>query len=299
METRRAILFADIEGSVQLFRRVGDQRALRMIEECHAAIRAVITGRGGAVVKSIGDGLMATFPEPGSACHAAIAAQLAMAKLPHPDSESALRLRVGIHAGPVIETEDDCFGDTVNIASRLASAANGGEIIVSEAMGKTLPRELSAMLRRLGTIVLKGVGGDFPVLELLWLREGAMTVLPHDIAKETVAPRRSRLELAQGAMRWSSGDSRTRATIGREDGSDFVIADPRASRAHASIQLSGDQWVLTDHSTNGTFVVFAGESAIALRRKDLVLHGLGYLGFGYDPAKEPAEALRFALFTMS
>lgn len=299
MERNRAILFADIEGSVQLFRRFGDQRALALIEECHAALRTAIEARGGQVVKSIGDGIMASFPEPASACLAAIAAQHIGSAPRLSEPEGATRLRIGIHAGPVIETEDDCYGDTVNIASRLASVANGGEIIVSDVMGRTLPRELASMLRRLGSIALKGVGEDFPVLEVIWLREGAMTLLPHDVSKETVAPRRSRLELAQGARRWRSSENRLRVSIGRDEASDFKLLDPRASRAHATIQLMGEQWVLTDHSTNGTFVVFAGESAIALRRKELVLHGLGYIGFGYDPAKEPAEALRFALFTMS
>lgn len=299
MQKNRAIFFADIEGSVQLFRSLGDERALLLVEESQRLTSAAIEQRGGSVIKSIGDGLMASFPDAASACEAAILAQQAMSGVGKPVMADALRLRIGIHAGPVIETEDDCFGDTVNIAARLSAVANGGEIVVSTEMGAKLPLYLASMLRRLGGVSLKGVGEGFAVSEILWSRDAAVTVLPHDIAKETVAPGRVRLELAMSAaQRWRSQGSGGKVSIGRGDANTFVLTDPRASREHASIQLTGEQWILSDLSTNGTFVVFAGESAIALRRKELVLHGLGEIGFGFDPSKENAEALRFTVFTM-
>ncbi len=297
MHPHRAILFADIEGSVQLFRRLGDARALAAVEDCHAATRAAVVGQGGVVVKLIGDGLMAAFDMPGPACEAAILAQQAIGATGRAEPSTPLRLRIGIHTGPVIETETDRFGDTVNIAARLSAVANGGEIVLSEAMSEVLPRPLRAMLRRLGSVSLKGVGDSFPVLELLWSRDAEVTVLPHDISKQTVAPGSGRLELAHAHKRWSSTGGGLPVTIGRDDTSDFIVADPRVSRDHATIQLSGDQWLLSDHSTNGTFVVFAGEDVLALRRKELVLHGVGDIGFGFDPAREPADALRFTVFS--
>lgn len=299
MEANRAILFADIEGSVQLFRTLGDAPALRLVEQCHAAIRAAVETRRGFVVKSIGDGLMAAFGGAGDACHAAIAAQVACSTPVNGDPEARIRLRIGIHAGPVIVTEDDCFGDTVNIAARLGAVANGGEIIIGEAVAATLPPELAVMRRRLGSVALKGVSEDFPVTELLWAHDAAATLLPHDIAKETVAPTRYRLELSQGSRHWRSGEQRALLELGRRPDCAFSITDPRASRDHATVQLVGEQWVITDHSTNGTFVAFAGEGAVALRRKDLVLHGLGAIGFGFDPAREPADAVRFTIFSAS
>ncbi|MGL4324574.1 MAG: adenylate/guanylate cyclase domain-containing protein [Beijerinckiaceae bacterium] len=301
----RTILFADIEGSVQLFRRLGDARALAAVEACHAATRAAIDRRGGVVVKLIGDGLMAAFETAAHACEAAILAQEAVRQAvpaaDGPAGEAAdappLRLRIGIHSGPVIETETDRFGDTVNIASRLSAVANGGEIVISAALGESLTGPLRTMMRRLGSVSLKGVAEGFPVLELLWSYDAAVTVLPHDILKQTVSPETVRMELAHASRRWRSSSMHQRVTIGRGDTSDFIITDPRASRDHATIQRDGEQWVLTDHSTNGTFIVFAGETVLALRRKELVLHGLGDIGFGFDPEKEPADALRFTVFS--
>jgi adenylate cyclase len=297
MQQDRAILFADIEGSVQLFRRLGDEQALALVEECQKMTRHAITQRQGIVVKLIGDGLMASFPDAGAACEAAILSQQGMAQLAKLPAGANLKLRVGIHAGPVIEVSGDYFGDTVNIAARLSAVANGGEIIIGSEMIASLPAHITPMLRRLGAVSLKGVGENFSVTEILWSRDAAMTLLPHDILKETVAPSRARLDLAMGGRRWTSTASEPRITLGRNDEGTFVLADPRASRDHATIQLSGEQWVLTDHSTNGTFVAFADEGSLSLRRKDLVLHGIGAIGFGFDPSKEPAEALRFTIFS--
>lgn len=297
MQIDRAILFADVEGSVQLFRRLGDVRALALIEDSHRLTTSAIVRRGGKVIKSIGDGLMASFPDMTTACEAAILAQQGMAEIEKAAEANSLRLRIGIHAGPVIETADDCFGDTVNIAARLSAVANGGEIVVSTQIGVGLPAYLTPMLRRLGTVSLKGVGEGVAVSEILWSHDPAVTVLPHDIAKATVAPGRVRLELASSTgQRWRSQFGGGKVSIGRGDTHQFVLTDPRASRDHATIQLTGEQWVLSDHSTNGTFVVFAGEGAMSLRRKELVLHGLGAIGFGFDPAQESAEALRFTVF---
>lgn len=295
MQAHRAILFADIEGSVQLFRQLGDEKALALIEASHRTTRAAIDGRGGRFIKGIGDGLMASFPDATAACEAAIFSQQGMAGVGA--EMDTLRLCIGIHAGSVIETEDDCFGDTVNIASRLSAVASGGEIVLSARAADDLPPHLVPMLRRLGGIALKGVSESFPVCEILWSREGAETVLPDGFSQVDNPLGPVRLDLALAGRRWRSLFEKAKVTIGRAETSRFPILDPRASRDHASIQLVGEQWVLSDHSTNGTFVSFSDEEAILLRRQDLVLHGMGTIGFGFDPTREATEALRFNVFT--
>lgn len=297
MQANRAILFADIEGSVQLFRQLGDEKALALIEASHRATRTAIDARGGRFIKGIGDGLMASFADAASASEAAIFSQQAMGGIGA--EMDTLRLCIGIHAGSVIETEDDCFGDTVNIASRLSAVASGGEIVLSARAAEDLPPHLLPMIRRLGGIALKGVSESFHVCEILWSREGTETVLPYGLAQMGEPPGPVRLDLALAGRRWRSLFESAKVTIGRNETSRFPILDPRASRDHASIQLVGEQWVLTDHSTNGTFVSFADEEAIMLRRHELVLRGMGTIGFGFDPTKEAVEALRFNVFTES
>ncbi|MBN8939753.1 MAG: adenylate/guanylate cyclase domain-containing protein [Rhizobiales bacterium] len=298
--TDRGILFADVEGSVRLFRRLSDPVAHDAVEACLGEIRSAVDEAGGQVVKSIGDGVMAVFDDLPAACDAAIAAQRRLsARLsgrPAPDGE-ATRIRIGIHAGPVIADAGDFFGDTVNIASRLAGVASGGEIIMAMDLASRLSSVQRRMVRRLGAIAIKGVTPPRAIAELLWDANPDSTVTVVTDRLGGPGPGGRRLGLAYADRRWTLRDGGERISIGRSDGNTIVIAEPRASRDHATIEFRGDLWVLIDHSTNGTSVAFADEPAIMLKRQELILHGLGAIGAGFDPALDPAAAIRFTVLS--
>lgn len=74
-----------------------------------------------------------------------------------------------------------------------------------------------------------------------------------------------------------------------------MINHSGASRIHATIERRRDKWVLIDHSTNGTFVTFAGERELRLHREELILRGDGIISFGQSAGHGGAESLRFAL----
>jgi pSer/pThr/pTyr-binding forkhead associated (FHA) protein len=83
-------------------------------------------------------------------------------------------------------------------------------------------------------------------------------------------------------------------TVGRAEGNDVMITGERSSRLHARIELSGDKFVLTDQSENGTYVRSADGKDSFVRRGSLQLTGQGMIGFGRRPGKDPAHTMHFS-----
>jgi class 3 adenylate cyclase len=122
------IMFTDIVNSSRLAATMGDRLWSSEITRHFAALRRTIEGAGGQFVKSLGDGTMSSFHEPAGALGAA---QEIMQNVARSDGP-AIALRIGIHAGNLMQTEDDFFGTVVNKAARVAALAAPGEIRVSD-----------------------------------------------------------------------------------------------------------------------------------------------------------------------
>lgn len=136
---RVAILFSDLSASTALYARVGDASAFRLVADHFDLLRREITEEGGVVVKTIGDAVMAAFPEEGAAVRAAVAMQVAWERFRSGHAVACdTRLKLGIHAGPAyVVTANgvlDYFGQTVNVAARLQGEAREAEIVVSDAL---------------------------------------------------------------------------------------------------------------------------------------------------------------------
>src|SRR5438132_753259 len=116
------VLFADVSGSTKLYETAGDAAALTAIGRCIEHMRKAAESTGGRVVKTIGDEIMALFPSPDAAAGAASEMHATIEQLPEVGG-AKLGVRVGFHSGPVIQREDDVFGDTVNMAARLGEQA--------------------------------------------------------------------------------------------------------------------------------------------------------------------------------
>jgi class 3 adenylate cyclase len=130
-----AFLFTDLRGSTRLYRDVGDAPAFGRVMSHFDVLRRVVAEEGGAVVKTMGDAIMAAFPRPAAALRAALAAQRGLAA---EAGAASLRLRAGVHAGPCIAVTQnerlDYFGSVVNIAARLEGFSEGGDVVVSAAV---------------------------------------------------------------------------------------------------------------------------------------------------------------------
>ena len=124
------IAFTDIEESTRLNAIMGDRRWMDVVHAHNEVIANVTTQHGGTVVKNQGDGFMLAFDSSRRAATCAQVLQRAIGERFN-DPGSLIRVRIGIHVGEVVHEADDFFGHAVNYAARVASAAAGGEILVS------------------------------------------------------------------------------------------------------------------------------------------------------------------------
>ena len=129
-------LFSDLRDSTGLYDRVGDLVAFDLVNEHFRLLQEIIASERGAVVKTIGDAVMATFETPDRAIAAALRMREAMSNLGAEHQHQGLGLKMGIHEGPclavTLNAQQDYFGQTVNIASRVQGLAASRSIVVTE-----------------------------------------------------------------------------------------------------------------------------------------------------------------------
>jgi len=130
------VLFTDLRHSTRLYREIGDATAFGRVMNHFDVLKKFIADRDGAIVKTIGDAVMAVFRKPVNAVMAMLDAQQVLAN--PTDGVMPLQLKAGIHAGPCIAVtlndRLDYFGSTVNMAARLEGLSNGGDVIISRAI---------------------------------------------------------------------------------------------------------------------------------------------------------------------
>ena len=134
--TSLTFLFTDLRGSTELYERVGDLVAFDLVRAHFQALNDIVAAEAGAIVKTSGDAVMATFPTPDRALAAALRMREAMREFRDARSGDGLLLKIGIHEGPclavVLDKRQDYFGRTVNIASRVQDLANSRSILATE-----------------------------------------------------------------------------------------------------------------------------------------------------------------------
>nr|WP_275940896.1 adenylate/guanylate cyclase domain-containing protein [Nocardioides zeae] len=140
---RVTILFSDIEGSTTLNDRLGDRAWVRLLARHDEVVRRAVEAHAGQVVKTQGDGFMVAFGPAADAVGAALAVQHDLAGW---RAEPRVRVRIGIHRGSVLHRDNDLFGRNVAYAARVASLADGGEVLVSEAVADALDADERATL---------------------------------------------------------------------------------------------------------------------------------------------------------
>jgi class 3 adenylate cyclase len=147
-----AMCFLDITGYTRLTQERGDAAAVQLAERLGRLVQRTSIKHGGRPVKWLGDGVMFHFPNPGPGVVAALemVAGVSEAELPP--------AHVGLHAGPVIFQDGDYYGQTVNVASRIAEYARPGEVLVSQEVVETSSGAAVAF-REIGPVELKGVAG--------------------------------------------------------------------------------------------------------------------------------------------
>lgn len=153
------IFFSDIESSTAHNERIGDKAWVSLLAKHDAVVRANVERHRGHIVKSQGDGFMIVFPDRASAVRAALAIQQVIeAGRGRRLRRTPIRVRIGIHAGTVIARDGDYFGRNVAMAARVAARADGGEILVSDAVCEGLGDDVVLVER--GVVELRGLDGE-------------------------------------------------------------------------------------------------------------------------------------------
>jgi adenylate cyclase len=260
------VLFADVSGSHKLIETAGNAVALKAIARCLACLSTAAESTGGRVVKTIGDEVMVLFDTPDAAVEAAAKMHASIDALPAV-SGTKLAVHVGFHSGPVIQVEKDVLGDTVKLASKLVEQAQQGQTITSQQTAALLSPALQPLSRQLRSVPLGGGAGQgIRLCEIVPLAQAQ----DHAITRVRLTFRNYIVDCSR---------ERSSILIGRDYRCGLVISDPTASRKHCAIELRGDQFVVQDHSTNGTYVTIEHEKAMLLKGENLPLRRYGWIGF--------------------
>lgn len=145
-----AIMFTDIVGYTKIMRS-DEQKAMNLLYYNRKLIEPLIKKHKGQILKEIGDGTLNSFPSAIEAVRCAIKIQEVLSEIP------ALNLRIGIHIGDVIQERDDIFGDGVNVASRIESLSEPGQICISQVVFESIQSQSDLGAKSIGKHTLKGI----------------------------------------------------------------------------------------------------------------------------------------------
>ena len=281
------VMFSDIQGSTSYFEKYGDAAGLFMVHQCNDAIRRLVEKHGGTVVKTIGDGTMATFPEPRAAVEAAIEIQTASTELPE-----RVALRIGMHYGTGIVRTNDIFGDVVNMASRVENVAKPGQIVVSEELYEQV-RECGFGIRELGRFTLKGKSGERTLFQVIWNPvKGAPTDYGHAPSDLSGAmPPSFKLQLVH---KDGSGGTeypvQSELAVGLSREGDLVVSkDLNSPSARARVFVQDQALFVEERSAAGEGVFLRLAHPYALEHQDIFLAGKQV--FRYEEKPEVSSSL--------
>jgi len=290
------ILFADVCGSTKLYEAVGDAEARSRIGRCMALMTEATEKHGGTLIKTIGDEVMCRFPTADDAAAAALEMQDAVssAEIAGGAPGANLAIHVGFHFGPVVIEERDIFGDAVNLASRMVNLAKRDQILTTAATIEALSPDLRKGTRQVDRASGRGKKDLIDVYELVWQEAESTRItgkaweLPPEVKIAS-----ARMLVRIGGLELEVSETHPSLTLGRAPQNDVVVTSHQASRLHARIDYRNGRFLLTDQSSNGTWVVDAAGKSTLVRHDSHVLAGSGALAFGHMPAPGETDLARY------
>ncbi len=289
----RAVLFADISKSTQLFETHGNVRAQEIVSKVLSVLSKVAIDNEGVVIKTIGDEVMCSFSKPDNAFQAACEMQECLTR----DATSlrySIAIRIGFHYGEVIRDDlNDVFGDAVNVAARMVGLARAGEIITSRQSVEQLPIELRERTRPLNTVKIRGKKEKIEIFDVLWQQDicdltltGKSFPLAASFRKEECKKAEPVLILRYGDATLKADGRRPIILIGRDKSNDLVVNNPtmvyitKVSRRHASVEYRDGWFVVCDHSSNGIGIHSGKGETFFIHRQEHPLQDEGRLILG-------------------
>lgn len=309
--SERTVLFADLRGSTSLFETLGNAEATSVVTHTVNAVAQAVAPCGGAVIKTLGDGLMAVFDSPVGGVQCANQMHEVLDRLVVRGGERgasaglrSLRLQVALARGEVVEMNGDCFGDAVNVSARLLDHAGDNETLVTGSVHASLAAADQRRFRNLDWLHLRGRAEPVQVFVLGGRR--------HTGSDSTIDPAVTQFGSVEAStdpdgirLAWLDTDEVFGAdhlpiVLGRSPQATLRLDDSRVSRSHARIDWHAGAFQLTDLSYNGTYVRFGGAGeVVSLRRGTCTLHGSGAIGLGGAPTDPTAPTVRFEVLAFN
>jgi len=283
-ERSYVVMFADISGSMQLYEKLGDAAAKRLVTELQNELTSVVEQNSGAVQEIVGDEIMSRFLAVDDAIQCAISIHERTESFAKKNN-SGVMMRIGMHWGLAIVDGDRMFGDTVNVASRVSTIAQGGQTVTTEALIESASRRWRSIARRFDTTRIKGKSEPLVVYDIPAKPE-EVTIIQPVVKSETSIE----LILSYAGKSVSFGSENGSITLGRALNNDLVMDADSVSRNHVSIERIRDHFVVADKSTNGTFVTVGDGEAVYLRREQLPIWGDGVLALGAPATEQSSTA---------
>jgi len=289
-----AILFADICGSTALYENLGDDLARKMIARCINTMTGSISVYQGTLLKTIGDEVMVIFPSAEAALHAACAMQVAVEN-DRPSDGTPLHIRIGFNYGEVIKESNDVFGNTVNVAARVATITRAGQILATRAVFNALPPALQNKMRQIMRAEFKGTQELHEIYQVICEREDTLKTRFGIPAYRQSPDNNDEMILRYRDQSLKVNKERREVALGRGETCDIVVQNDFASRLHTHIELRFGKFIIADQSINGTYIRFSDGNVVHLTREEIPLHGNGSISLGQSFAENPAEIVEFSL----
>ncbi len=286
------ILFADIAGSTKLFETRGDIEARALTSQVLNALTQITLRHSGTVIKTIGDEIMCTFPAPSNALHASVdmqrrvAGDLAWAR-------DHLAIRIGLHHGEALLEDGDVYGDAVNTAARMAQLAKREQIVTTSSTVAGVSSAAAFRIRSLGEAMVKGKQNGVDIVDLLWQEDNSNVTMVAKAIRLDQLPSSHKLVMRTRGELTEISELSNSYGMGRDPGNQCIIDNEWVSRNHALIEFSRGQFLITDRSTNGTYVKIGADDELRLHRDSMPLRKSGSISLGQSMEKDPASVVFF------
>jgi len=289
-EQEFVVLFADVSGSMQLYETAGDEAAKSLVIGLQGVLTTLIEDQNGEVQEIIGDEVMARFGSPNHALSCATAIHKCAEQFSR-GRPTALQMRIGVHIGSTIIEQERMFGDTVNLAARVASIAQGEQTIITETLIKRADPHWQRLARKFDVTRIKGKSEPVVIYDLPW-HQNDLTVIQQ--APSTATNNCGVLSLVYNDTTIELKKHEGPFSIGRALTNNLVVNAEPVSRRHTLIEHVRDRFVVTDKSTNGTHVYLNSGEVIYLRREQLPIWGEGQLSLGAPSNQAAGHVVNFS-----
>ncbi len=304
MSVQTTVVFADLSGSTSAYEAAGNAKATQAVTQITTWIAKTFESHGGRVTKLLGDGVLTLFENNTQAIAAVVDMQRRHQKSTAQISlASRMPIRIGVASGAVEIVDGDCYGDAVNVASRLSDLSGPYQIWTNDAAIENLSEPHGAHFRLLGAISIRGRAEPVTVYQIDWQEDVASDFLTVQADLDPLFEVSGKDALgAQIGLTWLESHKVFKSFdlplhIGRVSQADFVVNDPRVSRTHARIDWRNGGMLLADLSSYGCWVRFAGgTSDVLLRREECILHGRGEIALGAPFSDPSAPTVAFSVF---